>query len=254
MLNADRINYTRLGQAQTFYKGRGYTNVMTPWLVTPQAVRATLPISQSMIETVRGVLVTKGEQAFIQKMMEGQLEPGSYQTLTPCFQDAAEHHSPYFYGADDQHPYSLQIELLVYKPDDARVAYEKMLNTVMECFFEISDVEVFDAIQTADGFDIAYNKIVLGSFGVRKMGDNLWVYGSGLIEPRFTLALHSVGGVVEGQHTHSDAPTVLETPNTGTQDDQDVLDTELKDLRPFESNVVEMPSSMEMDVDNGHHS
>ena len=128
----DRINYNRIAEAQTFYKGRGYQNIETPWLVSPQAIRATLPLGKTMMETIRGVLVESGEQGFIQQMMDGVMEPGMYQTATPCFQDAAEYQSQYFMGSDESRPYFYQIELIAYRPDDVRVAYEKMINDAMD--------------------------------------------------------------------------------------------------------------------------
>ena len=206
MLTTDRTNYNRIGQAQAFYKGRGYQNVETPWLVTPQAVRATLPVPKVMMETVRGVLVGSGEQSFIQHMMDGTLEPGMYQTTTPCFYDIADHHSPKYMGASEDRPYSMQVELLIYKPNDVRTYYEKILNDAMACLFEISDVDTFDASQTDEGFDIAFQGIVLGSFGVRQMGDHLWIYGTGLIEPRFSQALHTLTQEPETQPEASVAP------------------------------------------------
>jgi hypothetical protein len=192
MSNTDRINYNRIALAQAFYKGRGYSNVETPWLVAPAAVRATQPIPIPIMESVRGVLVNSGEQSFIQQMIDGTLVPGMYQTTTPCFHNAEDHDSPYFYGVNETRPYSFQVELLLYKPDDVRVCYEKAINDAMACFFEISDVDTFDATQTAEGFDIAVNGIVLGSYGIRKMNDHVWVYGTGLVEPRFSLAVHSL--------------------------------------------------------------
>jgi len=192
MLITDRINYARLAQAQTFYKGRGYTNVDTPWLVNPPAVRATLPMSTPLWETTHGVFVNSGEQSFIQKMLDGEMEAGEYQTTTPCLLSPTEHESKYFFGLDQKHPYYMMIELISYDPADIKVAYEKMLNDATACFFEVSDMESFDAIQSEEGVDVSFRGVVLGSYGVRKMGDKMWVYGTGLVEPRFTLAMHQL--------------------------------------------------------------
>jgi hypothetical protein len=229
MLNTDRINYARLAHAQAFFKGRGYQNVETPWLVTPQAVRATTPIPEVIIETIRGVLVNSGEQGFIQKMVDGELTPGMYQTLTPCFVDLSNGETA---GAE----YYEQIELLCYMPDDVRTVYEQMINDVMACYFEISDAESFDARQNEDGVEIAFNNIVVGKYGIRAMGNHKWVYGTGLTEPRFTLAVHSVFQAA------ADAPAASNEQETASV------------LEP--PKVVEMPSrsnEMVIDVDNGHH-
>ena len=230
-MKIDRIDYNRIAQAQAFYKGRGYQSIETPWMVTAQAVRTTLPIGKTMMETIRGVLIGSGEQGFIQQMKDGTLEPGLYQTTTPCFQDANDHHSPYFYGSDDKNPWSQQIELICFDPEltDIQKAYEKVLNDAMSCCFEICDADTFYAASTEEGIEIRYNNIVLGTYGVRKMDDHTWIYGTGLIEPRFTLALRSPAGVLEGSHDHVEA---LETPETA---------------------IVEGQNEMIVDVDNGHH-
>jgi hypothetical protein len=202
-MKTDRTNYNRIARAQEFYKGRGYLNVETPWMVTAQAIRATLPLGKTMMETIRGVLVGSGEQGFIQTMMDGKLEPGTYQTTTPCFQD------------DIEGPWHQQITLIVYKPTPAelRATYEKVINDAMQCFFEVSDADAFDAVQSDAGFDIRFNEIVLGSYGVRQMGEHLWVYGTGLAEPRFTAAMHSLAPTPESQ---TKATEGLETPATAT--------------------------------------
>lgn len=181
----DSINYTRLAAAQNFYKGRGYQNIETPWAVTPQAIRATLPITQRMTDSAIGVLVGSGEQGFIQQMVDGTLMPGKYQTTTPCFRFEDSYN-------DLTRRYFMKTELIWYNPEENRSAYETVLNDAMSCFFEISDATTFDAVQTEEGFDIMHNGIELGSYGVRQMdGKHVWVFGTGLAEPRFSIAMHS---------------------------------------------------------------
>jgi hypothetical protein len=105
--------------------------------------------------------------------------------------------------------------LVWYKPDDVRVAYQQMVNDVMACYFEISDAETFDAAQTEDGVDLRFNGIVVASFGVRKMNDHVWVYGTGLVEPLFTTALHSVFAPPESVESETqEAPQPEETAAT----------------------------------------
>lgn len=192
----DRLNYNRLAQAQAFYKGKGYQCVETPWLVSPQAVRATLPMQEAMMETIRGILVNGGEQSFIQKIMEGSIEPGKYQTVVPCFQ------------ATSPHGNSMKLDLIWYQPETIQVAYQTLLNDALECFFEVSDAETFGAVATESGYNVEFNGVVIGSYGVRKMDANeknhLWVYGTGLAEPKFSVAMHSLtaGEPIDESHTH----------------------------------------------------
>jgi hypothetical protein len=231
-MKIDRINYTRLAAAQSFYKGRGYQHVESPWLVTPQAVRSTLPLGKTLMETVRGVLLNSGEQAFIQLMMDGQMEPGTYQTTTPCFQDSANHEDPYYFGSDENNPWSQQISLIWYKPEDVRVSYERLVNDSMACFFEVSDAENFYVTQTNEGVDLLFNGIVVGSYGVRKMSEeHMWIYGTGLIEPRMTIALHSVFGTPQMEPAQAVEVASEEIPH---------IEPDQTPEPPAPSNVVEM--------------
>lgn len=210
----DRISYERIGKAQLFYKALGYFNVDTPWMVSPQAIRATLPPTHISIDSVFGSLVGSGEQGFIQQMMSGELTPGKYQTTTPCFRDEKEYN-------DLTRKYFMKVELIWYMPEDVKTCYETVMNNALSCFFSISDQDTFEAMQTSEGFDIMLNGIEIGSYGVRQMGDHLWVFGTGLAEPRFSLALAStrspsVASVQASQsmETPAIAPTLQETGQT----------------------------------------
>jgi aspartyl-tRNA synthetase len=182
MIKDDSINYQRLATAQTFYRALGYRNIDTPWLVSPQAIVATLPPNSRAVESNFGCFVGSGEQGFIQLMLDGTLEPGRYQTTTPCARDEQEY-------TELSRKTFMKLELIHYLPEDARAAYEKVLNEAIACFFEISNVDTFEAVPTNDGFDITLNGIEIGSYGVRQMDKHVWVYGTGLAEPRFSLAL-----------------------------------------------------------------
>ena len=233
-MNQDLIDYNLIGKAQTFYKALGYQNVDTPWLVSPEAIKATLPSNAQIIRTTFGCLVGSGEQGFIQLMLESKLRPGKYQTSTPCFRDEKEYN-------DFTRLSFFKTELIWYMPTvELNVAYNEVLNNALSCMFEISNAEALDVIQTPDGFDICCNNIELGSYGVRQMGPHTWVYGTGLAEPRFSLvvqrrqtpeslakqkieqeiaeheeahrlgAIHSHdGGVIN--HTHEEATPIEET-------------------------------------------
>ena len=182
-MNQDVIDYSLIGQAQLYYKALGYTNIDTPWLVTPQAITATLPPNSMLVQSNFGCLVGSGEQGFIQMMIDGTLLPGKYQTSTPCFREEKEYN-------DFTRRSFFKTELIWYKPDtDLKTAYDAVLNNALSCFFEISNAETLNCVQTSEGFDICCNEVEIGSYGVRKWGDHIWVYGTGLAEPRFTLAV-----------------------------------------------------------------
>jgi hypothetical protein len=187
----DAIDYFRIAKSQSFYRALGYKSIETPWLVSEAAVQATLPTDSRSLGVFRfdeeekqtpfGSLVASGEQGFIQMMMDGKLQPGRYQTTTPCFRDEKSYNTLTRFSF-------LKVELIWYMPDDSRLAYETVLNNAVNCFFEISDLEDFEAVPTEDGYDLTYKGIELGSYGVRQMDSHIWVYGTGLAEPRFSTA------------------------------------------------------------------
>jgi len=213
-LKDEVINYERIGKAQLIYDVLGYKNIETPWLATPQAIRTTLPINKKMQETVNGVLVGSGEQGFIQQMISGDLVPGRFQTTTPCFRDEEVYN-------EMTRLYFMKVELIWYMPEDPRAAFEKVINDALACFFKIGEPDTYDALRTDDGVDLMYNGIELGSYGIRQMNEHLWVYGTGLAEPRFTLALRSaappISVSVQEEHSHSHEETSAFVP-TATPD------------------------------------
>ena len=50
-----------------------------------------------------------------------------------------------------------------------------------------------EIVETDEGWDINVGGIEVGSYGSRSIHDHLWVYGTGLAEPRFSQALRVRG-------------------------------------------------------------
>lgn len=207
----DYINYARIGQAQTFYRAAGYGNVEVPWIVTPAAVVATLPPKKKMIQSNFGCHVGSAEQGFIQMMIDGTLEPGKWQATGPCFREEEE------YNELTRQTF-FKTELIWYMPEDEKSAYEQVMNDALQCFFAISDGDAFNIMQTDEGVDIFCNGVELGSYGVRKMGDHLWVFGTGIAEPRFTMVVQKgysfTPQTPEVTDTESSTQTEFPLPNT----------------------------------------
>ena len=154
-MNNDQINYARIAQAQMYYKALGYKNVEVPWTVSVQAVMSTLPKGANLFQTPKGVLVGSGEQSFIELMLKGQIQPGRYQCTTPCWRDEPEYNELTRFSF-------FKTELIWYKPEDTKKAFQAVVNDAFACFFEISEVETFEAVQTDEGLDIFFNGIELG--------------------------------------------------------------------------------------------
>lgn len=181
-MNPDFINYSRIGLAQAFYRGAGYVNIETPWLVTPQAVVATLPPKAKIFQSNFGCLVGSAEQSFLQMMLDETLIQGKYQSSGPCFRDEAE------VNALTRMSF-FKTELISYMPQDPEEALKAMIQDALQCFFTISDSEEFHLVKTDDGNDIYFGNVELGSYGIRQLNNHLWVYGTGIAEPRFSMAV-----------------------------------------------------------------
>lgn len=173
------IDYSLIAEAQSYYAQCGYRPVDAPWIVSPLADYATKPMGKNSFVTEIGNFVASGEQSFIQMMMDGNLRPGRYLCVTPCFRDEKE---------DETHfKYFMKLELI----DTIDVSDESMWNMMREArfFFEKYVDTRIDPVNEVQ-FDLVTKKhnIELGSYGIREFNDLKWVYGTGLALPRFTIA------------------------------------------------------------------
>lgn len=181
------IDYTLIAAAGTFYTGQGYRQVDAPWLVRREIVDLTTPPQCRVHETFDGCLVGSGEQSLLQMYLNGEIGQGRYQCVTPCFRDEPvvdEAHRPWF----------LKLELIQLLDPAARPAWvvhliDQMLRDAQAFMgrYVLTSVKVVPA-GDAPAYDIYSGDLELGSYGARRHGDLLWVYGTGVVEPRLSLA------------------------------------------------------------------
>lgn len=182
------IDYHLIGEAICYYEGCGYKRVEAPWLVTRSISDLTKPANASSYivkkdnELTEKVFVASGEQSLLYLINKGFLPVGCYQTVTPCMRNDGfdESHSKYF----------MKLELIRFSTDsmfdysDAADMAEEALG-----FFRI-EANDCDKLKTValgnDTFDIEYDGVEIGSYGVRSSKFCSWVYGTGLAEPRFS--------------------------------------------------------------------
>jgi hypothetical protein len=189
-MKKEAIDYLKIGKAQRFYEKRGYENVKTGWIVSNEAILVTLPPERRMQRALDGSLVASGEQGFIQMMMDGTMKVGRYQTATPCFRDEPAY-------SETTLPWFFKVELIDYLGtlESARAIAHKrscdVLHDAFQCMEDLAE-ENFEVVMTPEGFDIMCNGIELGSYGYRTWENHLWVYGTGIAEPRFSIAVGDV--------------------------------------------------------------
>ena len=204
--------YKNLFKALDYYEKAGYKYVDVPWAVSQEAVLITRPphiqtpvfryrvdykgFVPEHVGAACGYIeqgtdlcpVASAEQSFLQMKIDDPTFSGKLMALTPCFRNEPvidELHQPYF----------MKVELINWDKT-GREDMDKMIADA-RLFFE--DQLWVAAIHNTDpdpigivAYDLVttHSKIELGSYGIRehpKVGR--WVYGTGLAEPRYSLAL-----------------------------------------------------------------
>lgn len=179
----------RFQEAQVYFERLGFQNIEVPWIVSPDSTALTLPKERRDLSTHLGSLIGSGEQSFIELMFQGRLKPGRYQAITPCFREEPK--------LSQLHRWCfLKLELIhvetVCNPMDPR----ELAELVSDFYQQWMDVSVVQSGK-ANEFDIwGPEDIELGSYGYRRLKEPdatyIWTYGTGLAEPRFSIALEKV--------------------------------------------------------------
>lgn len=175
-----------------YYAGLGFQDLPQPWVASLEALHVTIPRGVTPNDLDGLHLVGSAEQAFIDCMLSGRMQPGRWQAITPCFRK-----EPVY---DDLHrPYFMKLELIHYMPDMAAAAAletlitqaHEALGTLLPCGGPEILVE-----KTEIGLDLTLRGQEIGSYGIREHAGHQWVYGTGLAEPRFTTMLGPLLAVV----------------------------------------------------------
>ena len=178
------INYLRLGASVEFYLTKGYTRLESPWYVPVEIMNLTLPKNKHPEESLffipknQKALVASGEQSLLYLASKQLLPNKKIQTITPCFRDDEQdkYHQKYF----------MKNELMIPFCDDDFIL-EEMINNALDFFkTQFPESEKLNVVKTSEGFDIEYNGIEIGSYGIRQNTNLSWIYGTGCAEPRMS--------------------------------------------------------------------
>jgi hypothetical protein len=175
------IRWDFVSQAIAYYSGLGYRYVEVPWVVGSEAINVTLPSGRTAFSTMGGALVGSAEQSFIHMTLNGTLGEGDYVAATPCFRDdiVDQWHQKAFF----------KVELISLSPTPLDSSLVLSMARMAHGFFtRMPGGESAVIVCTPDGFDIELGDVELGSYGYREYRGLHWVYGTGLAEPRFSLA------------------------------------------------------------------
>jgi len=202
----NRIDYSLISQALSYYEQQGFRYVEVPWVVNPKALFLTLPEDRQGLWCGDGGLVGSAEQSFMHMIIYGQLQVGRYVAASPCFRDDPpdEWHQRTFFKVElidiVEQPKGWGSELC----DDVPSLPEREMAEIALSFFQRFEPEClitpnpknpwprspsYNApINPGPGFDITLGGVELGSYGCRGAYGFGWTYGTGLAEPRFSMA------------------------------------------------------------------
>lgn len=178
------IDYNLINTSLEYYSEKGFQRIEVPWLVTEAVDSITRPenIEPYIVSSKNKNLIASGEQGFLYLYLKNYLPKGCFQTVTPCFRNDIFDltHTKYF----------IKNELI-----DTQNVSEKRLNRVVEIarnfFMRVLEDDV-QTVQTLEGYDLTYNGIELGSYGIRSCDFLSWIYGTGCAEPRTSNLLKNV--------------------------------------------------------------
>ncbi len=176
------IDYGIISNSILFYESNGFQRVEVPWTVTKGISNITKPKDAGDFELIHNdgkVLVASAEQSFLYQYAKGFLPKGRFQAVTPCFRkesfDAI--HTKYFIKNE-------LIETLDVTTDNLK----DILYTAYE-FLQSHFKRELTISQLGDTYDIMCGDIELGSYGIRTCDFLTWIYGTGVAEPRTSLAI-----------------------------------------------------------------
>ncbi len=177
------INWKLLTDALEYYKSHGFTEIPVDWHVPQASHNVTCSDGGRMFQLKDyGVLVGSAEQAFIDMQLNGRLPQGRFVALTPCFRDEGA-------ARDDLHAlYFMKVELYSTLPDAVEDGERQELCLHARHFMETRTRLPIQSVPTEEGIDLEINGIEVGSYSRRSFGDISWTCGTGLAEPRFSMA------------------------------------------------------------------
>lgn len=181
------IDYNIIARSIPFYESAGFQRIESPWTVTPAISNITKPhgAKDMPITGKDKVLVASGEQSFLSMYNKGFLPKGRFQSVTPCFRDESftPFHTKYF----------IKNELIITDVVDEKTL-KFMIDTAVEFFTEIGlGVKVKSVSSVLPSYDIEFEGIELGSYGIRRCDFLYWIYGTGVAEPRLSKVMDKYG-------------------------------------------------------------
>jgi seryl-tRNA synthetase len=168
------INWINIATAGLYYQGLGYQYVEVPWIVPSEIIKITFD-GLTDFRTPKGDLVGSGEQSFLYLQKAGELSPGKYHTITPCFRDEEE----------TQWNFKQFLKLELYITDDvSETQLQHVIDDCKNCLEKITLKKIKQVKMGDYSYDLMCQGIELGSYAIMKYQDLSWICATGIAEPR----------------------------------------------------------------------
>lgn len=181
------INYEVISKSIDFYESKGYKRIEAPWWVPEEIMMFTAPKDRSAkellykLEKNQKCLVASAEQSFLYMANQGLLAPGTYQAVSPCFRDEVQ--------GPGRRKFFMKNEL-INTENVNRDTLVDMIEHALEFFQSVVPNEKLLRTETTkEGYDINYDGVEIGSYGIRENAILKWVYATGVAEPRLSYAI-----------------------------------------------------------------
>lgn len=187
------IDFTLFIDAHSWWKCKGFNNKVVPSYVDDDAMDHTCPEDVTDLRIVQNgkYAVASAEQSFLQLDKEGRLEDGSWMAVTPCFRDEMV--------LDDIH-FNIFLKMELFRSATSKKNAEKISHEIAKdaiSMFTLLGIprDVLFLVKTPIGYDVYCDDMEIGSYGARKTLTGKWyAYGTGLAEPRTSIAIQKYRG------------------------------------------------------------
>lgn len=179
------INYKNLYESILHYEKFFFERIESPWMITSDISNITRPHFATDYQIHRGlrtdkVLVASGEQSFLYLYNKGYLPKGKFQTITPCFRDEVI--------SKTQFKYFMKNELIITDTvsTDQLDAVISICLSFFKTILNVKESELSVIKYSENTYDIMYENIELGSYGIRECEFLKWIFATGCAEPRLS--------------------------------------------------------------------
>ena len=138
-----RLHSAILSYARDFMIDRGFTYVIPPYMIRSNVVTGVMSFEEmdSMMYKIEGedlYLIGTSEHSMIGKFIDNILEeyklPYTYTSYSPCFRKEKGAHGIEERGVYRIHQFEKQEMIVVCKPDDSKMWFEKLWNNTVDLF------------------------------------------------------------------------------------------------------------------------